>query len=139
MEKNRYLDMIQEIFPDAILKTMIKKDVEQFNMFARYDPEADDHEELEQTVDHSAIRKKKKEKNKKKIEISIQKGIDKRKKKLLRANIILGKATKGDDASRKSKKKAVVNINWSKWQDLKAKGGEEAGKGAVDAKGNSLF
>jgi len=127
-EKNRYLDMIQTIFPKADLKGSQKRRKKQeYKVIQRYDPDAENPGELEQTEEIEQNNKVKKEKDKqKRIELSVKKGIDKKKKKIMKANFLLGKA-QGKEKIRKAIKKS---INFDKLKEI-AKD--------MDAKTFSLF
>ena len=118
--------MIQKILPNAVLKSRKKKKLQIFQTIKRYDPTAVNSQQLEKADVEQEKRIKKKKENKRKEEISIQRGVDRRKKKILRANYLLGKSQSGKKGRKKgSGKPTVKKIDWGKWKSMTEREGKE--------------
>lgn len=110
-ELNRNLDMIQKILPNANLRTKSKPMLKKYNTIKRFDPRSQYNDNLKDKSHLKTIKAKEKKDRKKKHEMMIKRGIDKRKRKIMNANLLLGKSL----GTLKEKKEVKKNIKWNKW------------------------
>lgn len=107
--------MLQQILPDANLRTKPKTaGSTNFKAIPRFDPNSQTSLVLIDQNQQKEIKVQEKKEKQKKHEIMIQKGVDKRKKKIMRANMLLGKSL-GTLPEKQPIKKEIV---WSKWKNI---------------------
>ena len=107
--------MIQQILPDAVLRNKPKvAGSTNFKAIQRFDPNSQSSNQLIDQNQQKEIKVHEKKEKMKKHETMIQKGVDKRKKKIMRANMLLGKSL-GTAPEKKPIKKEII---WSKWKNI---------------------
>ena len=126
-EKERGLDILQQILPNADLRTA-KKEIKEFQAVARYDPTGNFSSQFEKKPDTMQEKKEQAQSGKKvKIEgknLEISKGLDIRNLKVIKANHILKYSTEAfaveekKNGVKKKKKKVIKDVKKQKWADI---------------------
>lgn len=130
-EKERSLDILQQILPDADLRVR-KKQIQEFKAVARYDPTGAFSSKLEVQPQSMEVKKEqalsgKKAKPAETKQLEISKGIDIQQLKKMKATEILKNANaafavseQGDARSKlkQKKKKVVKEVKKQKWEEI---------------------